>query len=118
MRRLHITNRSGKRKTIDVTSYAEVVITPAIADALHPAFSSLFVQTEIQDHRNAIFCTRRPRSVEEKQPWMLHLMKVHGKEAEEVSYETDRMAFIGRGNTVTNPQAMVNAGKLAGGQGS
>ena len=33
--------------TIEVTSYAEVVLAPAAADALHPAFSNLFVQTEI-----------------------------------------------------------------------
>jgi len=119
MRRLHITNRTGRRKAIDITSYAEVVLTPGIADALHPAFSNLFVQTEIQQSRNAIFCTRRPGSVEEKQPWMLHLMKVHDKQAEEVSFETDRMAFIGRGNTVTNPRAMVpSCVKLSGSQGS
>ena len=37
---------------------------------------------------------------------MLHLMAVHGAEIGEVSYETDRMQFIGRGNTVADPQAM------------
>ena len=35
------------RRTIEVTSYAEVVLAPPAADALHPAFSNLFVQTEI-----------------------------------------------------------------------
>ncbi len=118
MRRIHITNRSGRTKTIDVTSYAEVVIAPAAADAMHPAFGNLFVQTEIIPGKNAIFCTRRPRSVDEKQPWMLHLMKVHGKNADEVSYETDRLAFIGRGKTLANPDAMKKAGPLSGGQGS
>jgi hypothetical protein len=34
-------------RTIDVTSYAEVALAPAAADALHPAFSNLFVQTEV-----------------------------------------------------------------------
>ncbi len=119
MRRLHITNLSGKRKIIDVTSYAEVVIAPAIGDALHPAFSNLFVQTEIHDEQKAIFCTRRPSSDEEKQPWMFHLLKVHGKEAEEVSFETDRMAFIGRGNSVKNPLAMQpSCAVLSGSSGS
>ena len=37
----------GRAETIDVTSYAEVVLAPPAADALHPAFSNLFVQTEI-----------------------------------------------------------------------
>lgn len=117
MRRLHITNRSGRRKVIDITSYAEVVIAPAAADAAHPAFSNLFVQTEILPAQNAIICTRRPRGANDKEPWMLHLMKVHGTKAQEISYETDRMKFIGRGNTVANPKAMLSADALSGSQG-
>ena len=47
LRRVHITNRSRSAETIDVTSYAEVVLASSAADAMHPAFSNLFVQTEI-----------------------------------------------------------------------
>ena len=89
-----------------MTSYAEVVLAPPAADALHPAFSNLFVQTEIIRRRQAILCTRRPRSQGEQAPWMFHLMAVHGAEIGDVSYETDRMEFIGRGNTLADPQAM------------
>ena len=78
LRRVRITNRSWTRKAIDVTSYAEVVLAPSAADAMHPAFSNLFVQTEIIPERRAILCTRRPRSLEEKVPWMFHLLAVHG----------------------------------------
>ena len=106
LRRVRITNRSRTRRVIDVTSYAEVVLAPPAADALHPAFSNLFVQTEIIRKHGAILCTRRPRSQGEHSPWMLHLMVVHGAQTGEVSYETDRMQFIGRGRTVTDPQAM------------
>jgi cyclic beta-1,2-glucan synthetase len=118
LRRLHITNRSRMRATLEITSYAEVAIAPPAADALHPAFSKLFVQTEIIAQRQAILCTRRPRSVDEQAPWMFHLMAVHGVQSAEVSYETDRMQFIGRGRTVASPQAMDDAGKLSGSQGS
>jgi cellobiose phosphorylase len=118
MRRLRITNRSGKRKTIEVTSYAEVVLAAAASDLMAPAFSNLFVQTEIIPHQNTIMCTRRPRSAEEQSPWMFHLMATEGKHAEEISYETDRMAFIGHGNSIVNPQAMNNPGKLSGSHGS
>ncbi len=118
LRRTRITNRSRVRRSIDVTSYAEVVLAPAAADAMHPAFSKLFVQTEIIRSSGAILCTRRPRSAEEKTPWMFHLMAVHGAEVDAVSYETDRMAFIGRGNTTANPQALTRMGPLSGTQGS
>jgi len=118
LRRITIVNRSGKRRTIDVTSYAEVVLAPSAPDALHPAFSSLFVQTEILRRERAIFCTRRPRSQGEHSPCMFHLMAVQGEEIGEISYETDRMQFIGRGNTVANPQAMTHASDLSGSEGS
>ncbi len=118
LRRVHVTNRSRSRRTIEVTSYAEVVLASASADALHPAFSNLFVQTEIVPARQAILCTRRPRSRGEQAPWMLHLMAVHGVEQAQASYETDRARFIGRGNSVGDPQAMRDATPLSGSQGS
>jgi len=118
LRRVRITNRSRMRKTIDVTSYAEVVLAPPAADAMHPAFSNLFVQTEIFRERQAILCTRRPRSLEEKAAWMFHVLAVHGAKVADVSYETDRMRFIGRGNTLAAPQAMSNSKSLSGTHGS
>jgi cellobiose phosphorylase len=118
LRRITITNRGRTRREIEVTSYAEVVLAPPASDALHPAFSNLFVQTEVLEHRQAILCTRRPRSLDENAPWMFHLMAVHGAETGEVSYETDRMRFIGRGNTVADPDAMTGAAELSGQEGS
>ncbi|MCX6635593.1 MAG: cyclic beta 1-2 glucan synthetase, partial [Acidobacteria bacterium] len=47
-----------------------------------------------------------------------HLMAVHGAEIGEISYETDRMRFIGRGNTVADPQAMSGPAALSGSEGS
>jgi cyclic beta-1,2-glucan synthetase len=118
IRRIRITNRSRNARTLDVTSYVEVVLAPAAADALHPAFSNLFVQTEIDRDRNAIFCNRRPRSREEQAPWMFHLMTLHGAQDPEISFETDRMRFIGRRGSLVAPRAMTEAGSLANTEGS
>ena len=106
LRRVRITNRGRARRTIEITSYAEVVLAPAIADALHPAFSNLFVQTELLRSLQAIVCTRRPRSSSEQVPWMCHLLSVHDADIDEISYETDRARFIGRGRSVADPVAM------------
>lgn len=114
LRRVKITNQSRARKTLDITSYAEVVITSPAADKIHPAFSNLFVQTEIIEQRRALLCTRRSRSEGEKNPWMFHLMAVHGTDIEQISYETDRSRFIGRGNTLVDPEAMRTPSNLFG----
>ncbi|HYL88831.1 MAG TPA: glucoamylase family protein [Burkholderiales bacterium] len=116
LRRLRITNRAATAKTLEVTSFAEVVLAPGAADALHPAFSNLFVQTEILAERQAILCTRRPRSAAERTPSMFHLMAVHGAPAAEFSYETDRARFIGRGRSAVSPRAMTEP--LSGSEGS
>jgi cyclic beta-1,2-glucan synthetase len=118
LRRIRISNRSRTRRAIEVTSYAEVVLASPAADALHPAFSNLFVQTEILRQERAILCSRRARSLGEPTPWMFHLMAVHGVEIGEISYETDRSRFIGRGNTVADPQAMSGPAALSGSEGS
>ncbi|MDX9884472.1 GH36-type glycosyl hydrolase domain-containing protein [Thauera sp.] len=130
LRRVRLTNRSGQRREIELTSYAEVVIAPPATDALHPAFSNLFVQTEIVRARQAILCTRRPRSRDEQAPWMFHLMVVRpqvsgggsepGSEAGPgtVSYETDRARFIGRNASTAEPLAMRAAGPLSDSEGS
>ena len=118
LRRLHITNRARETRAIEVTSYAEVVLAPAISDELHPAFSNLFVQTELVPAKQAIVCTRRPRSHEETPPWMFHLLAVHEASVDNVSYETDRARFIGRGNSLQRPQALIDDGPLSNAQGS
>jgi cyclic beta-1,2-glucan synthetase len=118
VRRITITNRAQTPREIEVTSYAEVVLAPPAADALHQAFSNLFVQTEIIRPRQAILCTRRPRSHDEQAPWMFHLMAVHGADTGEVSYETDRLQFIGRGRSAADPQAMRGPAALSGREGS
>ena len=46
VRRISITNLGIRTREIQVTSYAEISLTPQAADVAHPAFSNLFVETE------------------------------------------------------------------------
>jgi len=117
MRRIRITNRTQSVKVLEVTSYSEIVMASQASDEAHPAFSNLFVQTEILPEYNAIFSTRRPRSENEAPPHLFHLMDIHGAAVEDISYETDRMQFIGRGKTLAHPRAM-DDDVLSGKQGS
>ena len=118
LRRIRLGNRSRTRRVIEITSYSELVLATSAADALHPAFSNLFAQTEILHPHPAILCTRRPRSREEQPPWLFSLMVVRGETVASVSYETDRMQFIGRGRTIAEPQALLEPEALSGSAGS
>ena len=106
LRRLTISNLGRTRRTLELTSFAEVVLATPAADDAHRTFSNLFVQTELLETHCAILATRRPRSGGEKPPWMMHLMTVHGATVRPTSFETDRAAFLGRGRSPVDPAAM------------
>ncbi|MEP6735492.1 MAG: glucoamylase family protein [Chryseolinea sp.] len=118
IRRIHLTNRSRTKRSIELTSYGEPVLAPPMADALHPAFSNLFVQTDIITNQHAVICTRRARSKDETPPWLFHLMKISSKNDHSVTFETDRYNFIGRGETLVSPRVMKNKEPLSGSKGS
>jgi len=118
MRRITLTNRSSRAKTIELTSYAEIALAAQANDLSHPAFSNLFLQTEILREQQAVLCRRRPRSEKETTPWFFHFMLLHGDETGEPSFETDRSKFVGRGRNLSSPQALENSGPLSNSEGS
>jgi cyclic beta-1,2-glucan synthetase len=118
LRRVTLTNHSNRERSIELTSYAEIVLAVPGADAAHPVFSNLFVQTEFDRANSAILCTRRPRSEGERRPWLWH--SIVGKEgtSDGTSCETDRARFVGRGRTPISPAAMLDSSPLSGTVGS
>ena len=118
LRRVAITNRSGMTRVIELTSYAEVLLTSPAADAAHPAFSNLFVQTEFVQPSSALLCTRRARAADERPPWLLHLLTAETEGAGEVTCETDRAKFVGRGGSPAAPAALQPGAPLSNTVGS
>ncbi|MBV8141349.1 MAG: cyclic beta 1-2 glucan synthetase, partial [Verrucomicrobia bacterium] len=118
LRRVTVTNHSTAERVLELTSYAEVVLAVPGADAAHPVFSNLFVQTEFVRSDSAILCTRRPRSENEMRPWLSHSMVAAEGARDAISCETDRERFVGRGRTSANPAAMQIASPLADTTGS
>ena len=49
LRRLTIINRTVRSRLIEITSYMELALAPQAADATHPAFSKMFVETMRED---------------------------------------------------------------------
>ncbi|HEY4246346.1 MAG TPA: glucoamylase family protein [Lacunisphaera sp.] len=118
LRRITFTNQSHSKRVIELTTYAEVVLASAGADAAHPAFSNLFVQTEFVPASSAVVCTRRARSKDERPPFLFHLMVGQGTALGEISCETDRSRFTGRGGNLTRPAAMQSDKPLSNSAGS
>ena len=113
LRRIELINRTPLERVIELTSYAEVVLATAAAEAAHPAFSNLFVQTEFAPASSGILCTRRARADDEHPPWLVHLMVGQADGVGEISCETDRARFVGRGGSMAKPAAMQNRSPLS-----
>ncbi|MFO1371400.1 MAG: glycosyl transferase [Candidatus Competibacteraceae bacterium] len=112
LRRVTLRNRSSRARHIELTSYAEVVLSNLGADTAHPAFSKLFVQTEWVEKFRALLARRRPRSPGESSLWLWHALAGDGETAPP-QYETDRARFIGRGHSLAAPNALLT-GELSG----
>ncbi|MEZ0336173.1 MAG: glucoamylase family protein, partial [Gemmatimonadales bacterium] len=118
VRRVTITNNDEVEREIEVTSYGEIVLAPPETDRSHPAFGNLFVETEYHDWCTAITASRRPRSVTEQRLWVVHVVSTGRELVGEVSCETDRARFIGRGRSTRDPVALESAGPLSGTTGA
>jgi cyclic beta-1,2-glucan glucanotransferase len=108
VRRISLTNGGRRPCEIELTSYAEIVLTTPAADNAHPAFSKMFVETEYLAEFGALIATRRQRSREEPGVWAAHFAIVEGESAADPQYDTDRARFLGRGRTIGTAAAFTD----------
>lgn len=113
LRRVRVTNNTNRSRDIELTSYMEVVLAPGAADAAHPAFSNLSVETEFIASESGLLATRRRRSPNEDEVWGMHVVIVDGETVGAVQCETDRARFIGRGHTPADPVAVMEGRPLS-----
>ncbi len=118
VRRVTVTNSSDRAREIELTSYGEIVLAPPETDRAHPAFANLFVETEWHDWCSAVTATRRPRAATERPLWCVHVVATGKELVGEVTCETDRARFIGRGRSTRDPIAIEKEGALSGTTGA
>jgi cyclic beta-1,2-glucan synthetase len=118
IRRVTVTNHDDEPRSVELTSYVELVMQTHNADLAHPAFVKLFLETEYLTASGALLCRRRPRSPGERPIWAVHVAAVEGTDAATPEYDTDRGTVIGRGRTLARPAVLDADSKLAGRTGA
>ncbi len=113
VRRLSLVNSGRRSREIEVTSYAEIVLTTPATDDAHPAFAKMFVQTAYLAEFGALTATRRPRASDEPPIWAAHFAVIEGESIADPQYESDRARFVGRGRTVCTAAAMADGRGLS-----
>ncbi len=106
IRRVSIHNHSGAKRTVELTSYMEVVLTQPESDTAHPAFSKLFVKTEYMSEYKGLLAMRRKRDDVKQTVWGYHTVSTNGVMEGNIEFETDRSQFIGRNRSLAFPRAM------------
>ena len=92
----------GPDTRLELAGFFEVILTNAGADEAHPAFSNLFIYTQFLEGEQILVASRRPREKDGKS-YFAAFTVTPGRA---VSFETDRMKFLGRGRDVRNPAAL------------
>ena len=115
IRKLVIHNRSKRQRTIEVTSYAEVMLSPVDKTSSFPDRS--FVHTAIHPGEHAIICTQYLDDPHIPAAAMFHVAKAYGGRVEAVNYETDGLKFTGPGYDRADPNAIRKNTVLSNNQG-
>ena len=102
LRRLTITNRTLRKRQLEITSYVELSLAPHRADTAHPAFAKMFVVTEAISE-DTLIAHRRLRSPEDPPIWAAHVLLGANSG---IQHETDRAIFLGRGNNVASADGL------------
>lgn len=112
VRGIGLRNDGPIERTLEVTSYLELVLGSAHADAAHPAYSKMFVQTACED--GVLLAWRRKKESSDPDIWAAHALIVDGATAGAQEHETDRARFIGRDGSLGMPAAMQKGQHLSG----
>jgi len=118
VRRISLSNVGVRARDIQVTSYAELSLTPQAADVAHPAFAKLFVETEFVADVGALIATRRKRSDDETSVWVAHVLVTDAENVGELQFETDRARFVGRTRNLRDPVSVMDGRPLSNTVGS
>ena len=104
IRRLTLRNFGTRTSEIEITSYAEITLTPPAADLAHPAFSNLFIRSEFAPQVSGLIFSRRPRAATDRELFGAHVIASDG--AAGIEFETDRARFLGHPRLYEAPARM------------
>ena len=112
-------NETDRRRRLSITSAGRPVLCKAARAEAHPAFASMFIESEHMADIDALIFARRHQKEDEESAILVHRLVHEGKAVRFAGYESDRVAFFGRGASADAPAALVAAnGDLRGRAGA
>lgn len=111
LRRITFTNNSGQDVDLELTTYGEVLLAPAEEDENHRVFAGMKVLSEYDAEHEALLFNRP--GANGSRNYMLHSLWVDEGDSL-VEYETSRLKFLGRGNSLRHADIIESRRTLTG----
>jgi cellobiose phosphorylase len=107
--RIRLTNRSRRRRRLDLVTYLEWNLGPA--PDTHREFHRLFIETEAVEAARALLATKRLSTIAEHgrgEPWNVDWPHVafHASSVAPLAFESDKERFVGPGGSLARPAAL------------
>ena len=112
IRRMTFTNNSGQPVDLELTSYGEVVLAEGAEDENHRVFNGMKVLSEYDAEHEALLFNRPGNHGTHN--YMLHRLWTDDTESRLVEYETSRLKFLGRGNSLRHADIIESRRTLTG----
>lgn len=107
VRRVTLHNETTRPRRLTLTSAGRPVLLDAKQAPVHPAFSSMFVQSERVADLDALLFARRPQSAgEELSAVLVHSLVSEGRTVVFAGFHSDRGDFFGRGGSHQAPASL------------
>jgi cyclic beta-1,2-glucan synthetase len=115
VRQITVHNETDRPRRLTLTSAAEPLLLSTEDAARAPAFSKLFIESELVTELDALVFARHLRSAKEECAVLVHRLVREGPSVTLFGYETDRAAFFGRCENRRRPRSLsVDRGPLHG----
>ncbi len=111
---MEIVNRSNRERMLEAASYFDLALSGQKADAAHPAFRNLFIETD-RAGKNGLSARRRPRDGSDPRRILVHSLGSDVSLIHTVA-QSDRCAFLGRGGSIRAPRQMTESMRTVSGK--
>jgi cellobiose phosphorylase len=113
IRELTLINRSEFPRTLEISSYGEVVLASYDQFVGHPAFQKLFIKSEFVKEYDSLVFTRNNLPDKAKKVYFAHFLADDKLKNEDLKYATSRESFIGRNGGIASPSVFNSSKDIA-----
>ncbi len=118
LRKITFQNKTDYDVTLEVTSYSEVIIRRPEEELAHPVFNNVTINSEVDKETSSLIFSRKSKTKDNTTYFLINRLFMDDERNSTFEFETSKMKFIGRNNTVANPDAIFKYDRLSSNTGS